>query len=592
MSWTFTPYAIGLMFMAGIVSTVSIIIWQRRRTPGGGALAWLMMAAAIWSLAGGFEAAAVGIPAKVLWSKIQYLGVTSAPVFFGLFAWQYSRQDNQLARRYWLLLGLIPLVTLVLAWTNEGHRLIWTGFVPAAENLLIYQHGAWFWVAVVYDYALLGAGTLMLIQTFRKSRGLYRQQNSLILSGAVLPLVWNVLYVFDLGPLPGLDLTPLAFGLTGLLMTLGMFRYEWLDVSPIARDLLIDSLSDGMLVLDAAGRVIDLNPALAQLLPLPADRVIGRPIAPLIETSPWLGGLNQAAHTAETNAALSIGDRQFDWRVSPVTTRQGLLIGRLLVLRDVTEYYCAEAALRQANLELSVRNDELDAFAHTVAHDLKNPLHQVSGYAELLRDNLADLTPDQRQTVLDGVVHSAEKMNRIIEELLLLAGVRSTKVKYQPVSMKPIVAEVCARLARLIEDTQAVLVLPDHWPLAIGHAAWVEEVWANYLSNGCKYGGAATAAPYLEFGADSRPDGYVRFWLRDRGNGIAPDDQARLFAAFMRLDHVQAKGFGLGLSIVGRIVEKMGGTVGVESRGVPGQGSLFYFTLPAAPIVPEEERVA
>ena len=138
MTWTFTPYSIALLFMAGIVSTVSIVIWQRRHTPGGASLALLMMAAAIWSLTGGFEAAAIGIPAKVLWSKFQYLGVTSGPVFFALFTWQYTHQDNHVARRNWLLLWPIPLITLILAWTNDWHRLIWTGFVPAAENLLIY----------------------------------------------------------------------------------------------------------------------------------------------------------------------------------------------------------------------------------------------------------------------------------------------------------------------------------------------------------------------------------------------------------------------------------------------------------------------
>jgi PAS domain S-box-containing protein len=502
-------------------------------------------------------------------------------VFFALFTWQYTHQDNHVARRNWLLLWPIPLITLILAWTNDWHRLIWTGFVPAAENLLIYQHGAWFWVAVVYDYALLGAGTLLLIRTFLRSRGPYRQQNGVILLGAFLPLAWNVLYVFDLSPLPGLDWTPLAFALTGLLMTWGIFRYGWLDVSPIARDLVIDNLNDGMLVLDAQERVIDLNPSLEQLLQLPADRMIGRPLEQLINTSPWLGVLNLAADTVEAKTALSIDDRQFDWHVSPVTDRRGQFIGRLLVLRDVTEYTRAEAALRQANLELSARNDELDAFAHTVAHDLKNPLHQIAGYGELLRDNLAELTPDQRQAVLAGMLRSTGKMNRIIEDLLLLAGVRKAKIEYRPVNMQPIVTEVRVRLARLIAETQAVLVEPDHWPLAIGYAPWVEEVWANYLSNGCKYGGTATATPYLEFGADSLPDGQVRFWLRDRGDGIAPVDQARLFAPFTRLDQAQTKGSGLGLSIVRRIVEKMGGTVGVESAGVPGQGSRFYFTLPS-----------
>ncbi len=109
----------------------------------------------------------------------------------------------------------------------------------------------------------------------------------------------------------------------------------------------------------------------------------------------------------------------------------------------------------------------------------------------------------------------------------------------------------------------------------------MEEVWVNYISNGCKYGGQP---PRLELGWD-RPEGEsaVRFWVHDNGDGISPDDQPRLFVPFTRLDHVHVKGYGLGLSIVRRIVEKLGGQVGVESEGVPGRGSLFYFTLPAGP---------
>lgn len=128
----------------------------------------------------------------------------------------------------------------------------------------------------------------------------------------------------------------------------------------------------------------------------------------------------------------------------------------------------------------------------------------------------------------------------------------------------------------MITDTQAEIKVPATWPIVLGHAPWIEEVWVNYLSNAIKYGGAP---PYVEVGADMQADGTVRLWVRDNGDGIAPDVQARLFTPFTRLDQARARGYGLGLSIVRRIVEKMGGQVGMTSLGQPGQGSLFYFTL-------------
>jgi two-component system sensor histidine kinase/response regulator len=151
-------------------------------------------------------------------------------------------------------------------------------------------------------------------------------------------------------------------------------------------------------------------------------------------------------------------------------------------------------------------------------------------------------------------------------------------VEAMPLDIGCIVDEARQRLAHMIAESKAEIILPQDWPLASGYAPWVEEVWANYLSNALKYGGRP---PRIELGATEQSDGWVRFWVRDNGPGLTPEQQARLFAPFTRLDRVRAQGHGLGLSIVRRIVEKLGGSVGVESSGVPGQGSVFYFTLPA-----------
>jgi two-component system sensor histidine kinase/response regulator len=160
--------------------------------------------------------------------------------------------------------------------------------------------------------------------------------------------------------------------------------------------------------------------------------------------------------------------------------------------------------------------------------------------------------------------------------------VRGVDVDVQPLDMARIVTEARLRLARPIQEHQAEIVVPDAWPKALGYAPWIEEVWVNYLSNAIKYGGRP---PRVELGAVVQAGGSAppaaRFWVRDNGPGLTPEEQARLFVPFTRLAQASAKGHGLGLSIVRRIVEKLGGEVGVESTGMPGQGSLFFFTLPA-----------
>jgi|GEM_PF-1484492 len=304
---------------------------------------------------------------------------------------------------------------------------------------------------------------------------------------------------------------------------------------------------------------------------------------------------------------LALGRDEPDYPFKPEQIQKGVLLSQLAALvldnanlynaalREITERKQAEEMLRQQTAELQLRNEELDAFAHTVAHDLKVPLGPITGYADILIEDDAVFTAKERQKYLQIIARSGRKMNSIIGELLLLASVRKKEVEPTPLNMAGIVAEAQQRLAHLIEEHQAEIILPQVWPVALGYAPWIEEVWANYLSNAIKYGGRP---PRLELGATvvgqaaSLPDGeaqpdsppMVRFWVHDNGPGLSLAAQQQLFIPFTQLGQVRVEGQGLGLSIVRRIVEKLGGEVGVESEGAPGQGSIFSFTLPQAPV--------
>jgi signal transduction histidine kinase len=233
--------------------------------------------------------------------------------------------------------------------------------------------------------------------------------------------------------------------------------------------------------------------------------------------------------------------------------------------------------LERLNAELQARNEELDTFAHTVAHGLKNPLAHVVGFAETLEESHTAMSEEELRRHLHKIAQGGRRMGRIVESLLLLSTVCKEQVRVETLDMASTVAEAMQRLAAMIETHKAEMILPDAWPTAVGYGPWVEEVWANYLSNAIKYGGRP---PRVELGAVAQEDGYARFWVRDDGEGIAPEAQARLFRPFTRLDKARAEGSGLGLSIVRHIVEKLGGQVGVESEA--GQGSVFSFTLPGA----------
>ncbi len=246
--------------------------------------------------------------------------------------------------------------------------------------------------------------------------------------------------------------------------------------------------------------------------------------------------------------------------------------------RLVEELQQRTTELQQRTIELQAQNEELDAFSHTVAHDLKTPVTGIVGYASMLEETYGDIPEETVRICLQALTDGGRKISRIVDGLLLLAGVRKRDVEANRLDMTHIVDESLQRLTDPIKEKQVQIRLPESWPMALGYAPWVEEIWVNYMSNGIKYGGQP---PRLELGAEQVEDlPYVRFWVRDNGPGIEPDAQTRLFVPFTQLDQIKAEGYGLGLSIVQRIVDKLGGRVGVES--IVGQGSVFYFWLPSA----------
>lgn len=320
-----------------------------------------------------------------------------------------------------------------------------------------------------------------------------------------------------------------------------------LPTAPLAAK--IDAVRTQGIIIAAAATIVGL------LFALLVSRSITEPIKSLIQATDEItkGHLTQRAQVTGNDELATLG-RRFNQMAAQLEQTLNLM----------------EAEIEERKRQVA----ELDAFAHTVAHDLKAPLTLLVGFSDLLRTNHANMRPEDRDLALQRIEKAAYRAVNIIEELLLLSSVRKQDVALQPVSMEEVVEQVLDRLAFMIEEHQAQIQLPKSWPMAMGYGPWLEEVWANYVSNGIKYGGTP---PCLELGATMTGNGRVRFWVRDNGPGLPPEKLAVLFTEFIRLSELQIEGHGLGLSIVQRIISKLGGRVGVESE--LGQGSEFYFVL-------------
>ncbi|MBN1954596.1 MAG: PAS domain-containing protein [Anaerolineae bacterium] len=570
MGWQQTPYIVPLLAATAISTATAIFAWRRRPTPGAAPLALLMLAVAEWSLVYALRLVSIDLASKILWSKMRYMGILAVPTTWLVFALQYTGHEKLLTRRNVALLAIEPLVIAVLVWSNEIHHLIWTEIeLEVSGSIVVWHasHGAAFWIHSAYSYCAVFAGSALLIRALIRSPRLYRSQSGTLLFGALLPLVGNILSTFRLVPFP-LDLTPFAFTIAGLAVSWGIYRFRLLDIVPVARRAVVEDMTDGVIVLDSQNRIVDLNPAAEKIIARRASDIIGQPTDKALAPN-WAEQYRDVMQAQAEIAVGRDGEQCYDLRISPLQDRFGRPTGRLIVLRDITER-------KKMEREQERLIQELDAFAHTVAHDLKTPLTVTAGFAQVAARRREQLTAKQLDNYLQAIEQHSQKMTNIVDELLLLSRIqRQEEIAIAPLDMPAVLKEAWQRLAYLAEERGATISQPDAWPVALGYGPWIEEVWVNYISNAIQYGGDP---PHVELGATVEPDRQVRFWVRDNGAGLSPEEQEQLFIPFTQLGQAQTKGHGLGLSIVQRIVERLGGQVGVESQ--VGQGSVFSFTLP------------
>ena len=235
-AWQDSPYLVPLGIAATIAAGLTILAWRRRQAPGAYAFGGLTLALTVWSFGYMAELSRVEPLSALLWTKVQYLGIVSAPVLWLLFILETTDHGSQVTRRRAIGLFYIPLATLALAWTNERHGLIWSAVGWDTDHgfaVLQVRYGAWFWVHTAYSYGIILSGTIVLARALLHAPHLYRGQRTSLLIGAGAPWVANIVYLAGLNPFAHLDLTPFAFTVTGLALARGLLRFRLLDIVPI-----------------------------------------------------------------------------------------------------------------------------------------------------------------------------------------------------------------------------------------------------------------------------------------------------------------------------------------------------------------------
>ncbi|WOD41336.1 histidine kinase N-terminal 7TM domain-containing protein [Nodosilinea sp. E11] len=361
MAFQITPYFSVLALTAVIMVLVASVAWQRRgSTLARTYFSLMMVAATFYAIVAAMEAGSVAVSDKIFWSTLEYVGTGGITVFFFLFAeaFAYERSSFNLAQL--IGLSLWPIFNVILVATNAWHHWVWVAVIPGSppNNVAIYQHGpGYFWVLLCFY--LYGIRSIQVLGRSTFSGGpLRRRQARFLLLGSLFPYISGALYSLRITP-PGLNLTPMSMLATGLCFFWALFRMGAFDTIPIAREMLIEHLRDGVIVIDLCDRIVDINPQGRSLTGLKVS-CIGQSFHTAL-SNPAI--LRHYAQGLETPFELWISNQKTCYvtaQFSPLVDYQGRIHGRLLILHDITQRYQAELELRQVNGCLQQQLQEIE----------------------------------------------------------------------------------------------------------------------------------------------------------------------------------------------------------------------------------------
>jgi PAS domain S-box-containing protein len=601
MSYTVVMMALGI---SGALSfALSVRAWRQRdpSRPMAISIAALMVAICGWILLYAIEISNVSGALKYFGYQTKFLSIVLVPVIWLALSLQYTGRGAWLSRSRLAWLCVLPVMTTIVIWTNELHHLMWQSREVASRgglSLIVSTTGVWFWIHSAYSYVLILTGTYLLFRQFAGSPGLYRRQLVALLVAVAAPLLGNAITIFGSGPL---DLTPFAFTITGLALTWGLLRYQLLDLAPVARDAVIDSMTDGMIVLDTLERVVDLNPAAQQIIGRTASTIIGKPITQairLLSDQPELVERFRAPIPTQSEIVLGSGDgkRYLDVRVSPLRDGRDRLTGHVVVIRDITERKLAEARIQTQNETLVKTNEELalarkqaeqatrlkSEFLATMSHELRTPLNAIVGYTDILLAGMAGEMSAEQHGYQERVLANAEHLLGLINDVLDLSKIEAGRMDLVQKAFKlrdwlnDIVLQnrVLAEEKGLRFEVQLDEQLPED---IVNDAARLKQILINLISNAVKF----TEAGHVKVEVCRNDRDTWKMVVSDSGIGIPVHARDTIFEEFRQVDGTARRehgGTGLGLAIVRKLVLMMGGTIRLQSD--LGKGSTFTVVVP------------
>ncbi len=582
MEFISNPYAMILLVSGLIVGVISASIGFQFKD----SLRWIgftMFSIAVWGFFYGIELLHTEVRDMLFWTKIEYLGLLSAPACWMIFSMKYTSVDSNKVRLITKGLLSFALISYGLVATNSWHHLhyksywlIDSGPIP----LLGIENGIWYYVQTAYAYICFFLGTLILWKRFRFANVHFRILTRLLIIGGFFPLLLNLLYQTSiLKPFNGLDLTPFAFLFSYLFVGIAIVRFKLLDLKPIVRDKILEMFSQGVLVLDPKKKIVDFNPAVKSLFSNSELVRIGQSAEELFKTRPKILEFYVESYDNKSESKLELDDIKpfLKLELVPLLDKKNQISGHLLLIENITQEIETNEKLKQQAVELQQLNNLKDKFFSIISHDLKGPIFGVKELIHLTQSGL--ISHEEFLEILPEVSRNMEQVANLLENLLAwtssqLRGEHIVKKELELTTILRSQKNLLQRIAKEKNISIELENLEETWVEADKNM--LELVIRNLISNAIKF-----SPPHQKVEVSlSKNEKEVTVCVRDFGVGIEEENLTKLNSgtSFTTRGQNNESGTGLGLILAREYIFKNGGKLTINSK--VGEGSKFCFTLP------------
>lgn len=546
-------------------------------------IAYAMICFSVWGFFYGVELTALSLEEMLIWSKVQYIGLVSAPACWLIFTLKYTGFDDRKNAWIYPTVFALPAITYLVVLTNSWHGwhykstwLITDGPFP----LLGIEKGPYYMVQVAYAYTYYVIGTWVLWKTFKSANLHFKTLTKLLIAAGFLPIFVNILYQLAwFKPFEGLDFTPYAFLFTYTLLGIAIIRFNFLNIKPIARDKILEVMTRGVLVFDHRNKLIDFNPIIKSYLSSEDKIFLGQDAELIFQVHPSLMNLLQSTNSSEQikKSRIKSKNKVFDVELIRLLNDRSLVSGKLMLFDDITQQVEIQEKLENQAKELKQLNELKDKYFSIISHDLKGP---VFGVKELIYlTNSGIISEKEFMEMLPEVSKNMEHVAILLENLLAWTSsqLKGEYLQLQFIDLQTVIKNQKNLLERIAKDKNIEIILKGEKEIHVkADKNMMELVFRNLISNAIKF-----SNPNSKVEISCSPDTEkIKISIRDYGVGIPEENLQKLNSgiSFSTRGQSNESGTGLGMLMVKEYLMKNEGSLEIKSK--LNEGSEFIVTLP------------